>query len=131
LHFYSYDASNWNADDKKINILRTIRPDGDLFLVTLNVTLPLGARGSFVIYDRVPSNMRYMPLRRRDSNAPFFSVHNTQRQLVELNFFVGENSPLSRTLTYHTTELFEADMSPGVTHIVSRRTDNPVWGSTQ
>ncbi|MCL2577468.1 MAG: Ig-like domain-containing protein [Defluviitaleaceae bacterium] len=133
LQFYGYDSSNWDDEDNRISITRTINPDGDLFLVTLNVTLPPDVCcGSFVIYDRLPSNMRYMPMRRRTgNNAPFFFVRNTQRQLLELNFFLGHNQSRTRTLTYHAMELYEADMAPGITYVTSRSTDNHIWGSTQ
>ncbi|MCL2456826.1 MAG: hypothetical protein FWD19_04680, partial [Defluviitaleaceae bacterium] len=139
LHYFGYDSSNWNPNRNTIKISRTITPDDDLYLVELTVTLPpVPCCGSFVIYDRLPSNMRYVPLRRKtDVGAPFFSVQNRQRQLMEINFFVSHNHARTVTLanhtvtlTYHAMKLFDAEMSDGVSYVKNRFADNPIWGST-
>ncbi|MCL1883598.1 MAG: Ig-like domain-containing protein [Defluviitaleaceae bacterium] len=129
ISFYTFDSNAWNPDDNRIEITRTIEPDGDLFLVTLTVNLPPDARGNFVIYDRLPSNLRFVPRRQRfEPRTPWFSVHNTQRQLVELHLFANHTDPLTRTLTYHAMELFDAEMSDGTTYITNHRLDNHIWG---
>jgi hypothetical protein len=130
--YYGYDSSDWNASDNRVIITRTIAPDGDLFRVTLHVTLPADARGPFTIYDRLPSNMRFIPRRTAiERGTPWFTVRHTQRQLVELTLFASPNQPLTRTLTYHAMQLFDADMAQGTTFITNRRTDNHIWGGTQ
>jgi hypothetical protein len=124
LHYYGYDSSNWSNNANTIRITRRIDPDGDLFRVTFVVTLP--CYGSYTIYDRLPSNMRFVPFRHTNHNHGF--ARNTQRQLVELNFW-DLNPHLPRTLVYHAMELYEADMSPGTTYITNF--SQTAWGSTR
>jgi len=129
MDFYGYDSSNWDEADKRINITRKIEPAGDLYRVTFDVELN-DTRGGFVIYDRLPSNKRFVPMRQRHERCFWFSVNHMQRQLVQLNFrtcFCCNNS--NRTLTYYAMELFEADMDDGVTYVINHR-DN-IWGTTR
>lgn len=132
IDFFGYDSSAWDPAGDRIEISRVIAPANELYRVTLSVTLPPGTYGAFTIYDRLPSNTRFVPRRHFQPGRAFFSVRHTQRQLVELNFF---NCPIdpqyTRTLSYNIMELFEADMADGVTYITNRRLDNHIWGSTR
>jgi len=132
IEFYGYDAGSWDEEGNRIDIQRTIVRDGELFRVDITVTMPPGTVGSFTIYDRLPSNMRFVPLRRRwERGEPRFFVHNTQRQLVEVSFFVGHNQPLTRTISYHAMQLFEADMASSTTYISNGNAENHLWGMTR
>jgi hypothetical protein len=131
MDFYGYDSSNWDESDKSIGISRRIEATEDLHRITIEITAN-GARGDFTIYDRLPSNMRFVPVRQRFTRCEqWFFVHNTQRQLVELNFFTCMccPQPRVRTLTYHAMELYEADMDSGTSYVINRRND--LWGSTR
>jgi hypothetical protein len=135
IYFYGYDAANWNPAGNRVDIQRTIVRDGDLYRIDLRVTIPADARGFYTIYDRLPSNMRFVPLRRpfRDWRGAgnFFWVNHVQRQLVEVSFFVGQNDPLTRTVSYHAMILFDADMADGTTYISNMNPRNHVWGMTE
>jgi len=134
IDFYGYDAANWDTEGNRINIQRRIIRDGDLFRIELSVTLPPNSSGFFTIYDRLPSNMRFVPLRRGSDWdwywANRFFVRHTQRQLVEISFWADRDT-LSRTLIYHAMELFEADMAIGTTYISNGDAENHIWGMTE
>jgi hypothetical protein len=118
--------------DQIINLTRTIRPEGDLFRINFHVTLPPDTTGSFVIYDRLPSNMRFVPLRRTHetgSSPVFFRVRHTQRQLVEIHLFANRHQSIN--VYYHAMQLFDADMASGTSFITNRRAENHIWGATQ
>lgn len=133
VDFYGYDSTGWDSADERIQISRTITRDGDLYRVELTVVFPHDAYGSFTIYDRIPSNMRHVPLRRNHTpGQPWFSVRPIQRQLMEANLFLRRGDQnRTRVVYYHVMELFEGDMAPGTTYITNRRLDNHLWGSTQ
>jgi len=131
IDFYGYGAGNWDGAGNRIDIQRTIERDGDLFRVDLNITLPSNARGFYTIYDRVPSNMRFVPLRQTLDWGNHFSVRHIQRQLVEISFFNNRYQGGSRTVSYHVMELFEADMAPGTTYISNGCVHNHIWGATR
>jgi len=133
IDFYGYNAANWDTDGNRIEMQRTIVRDGDLFRVDFQVNLPVGVNGLHTIYDRVPSNMRFVSLpahQRMDWNNHFVARH-TQRQLVELSFFSRPGQARTRTLSYHVMELFEADMATGTTYISNNCTQSHVWGTTR
>jgi hypothetical protein len=130
IDFFGYDAGNWEAADNRISIQRTIVRDGDLFRIDLNVNVPADARGFYTIYDRLPSNMRFVPLRQDRQGGHHFSVRHVQGQLVEISFFVDQGT-MSRTLSYHAMELFEADMAGGTTFISNGCAHNHIWGMTE
>ncbi|MCL1863077.1 MAG: hypothetical protein FWF78_05890, partial [Defluviitaleaceae bacterium] len=130
LSFQSYNSDNWNPDNNRIRINRTITPaDNGLYRVTLNITLPPDARGSFTIYDRLPSNMRFVPSRHFLRTRPWYSVSHMGRQLVQLNIHAGHHTvtPLARTIYYYAITLYDADMADGTTYI----TNQHIWGSTR
>lgn len=134
IDFFGYDAENWAAEDNRIDIRRTISRYGDMHRIDLRVTLPADGTGHFyTIYDRLPSNMRFVrvPARELRQGGDHFSVRHVQRQLVEVSFFAGEGRPLTRTVSYFAMELFEADMADGVTFISNRDTQNHIWGMTE
>ncbi|MCL1877745.1 MAG: hypothetical protein FWF80_02705, partial [Defluviitaleaceae bacterium] len=135
IDFYAYDSTGWHSEDDRVQVSRTISRDGELYRVEITVTFPPDAYGSFTIYDRMPSNTRFVPLRQRHTpGLPWFSVRHTQRQLVEINLWLRRGDyahPRTRTVSYHVMELFEADMAPGVTYVTNRRLDNHLWGRTR
>ena len=131
VDFYGYGEANWDDAGNRVNIRRTITQEGDLLRVDIHVTIPNDAPGFYMINDRLPSNLRFVPQNnRRDISNPFF-VRHVQRQLVEIGFSVGNGLPHTRTLTYYAMELFEADMAPGTTYVSNRSTTNHVWGKTE
>ncbi|MDR0272513.1 MAG: hypothetical protein LBI27_04265, partial [Clostridiales bacterium] len=130
FNYYGYEPAISDASAENISITRTIAPDGDFVRVTLNVTLPPNSRDFFTIYDRLPSNLRYIQTRERfQNNQPWFSVRNTQRQLIQVHLSAGINQPNNRVITYRAMQLFEGDMADGVTFITNH--SNTVWGSTE
>jgi len=83
----------------------------------------------FTIYDRLPSNMRFVPTPTRPRfGGELFSVRNTQRQLMEISFFQSRNSSSTRIFTYYAMQLFEGDMARGSTYISGHSSRNHVWG---
>ncbi|MCL2202978.1 MAG: Ig-like domain-containing protein [Defluviitaleaceae bacterium] len=132
IQFYGYDHAHWPPENEVIDIQRALTRTNGLYRVSLWVTLPYGVDGSFTVYDRMPSNTRFVPLHRPwRPGAPFFSVHHVQRQLVELTFFSTARNPRTRTLHYYIMPLFDGDMAPATAYIVSRHGDSPRWGMTQ
>ncbi|MCL1845988.1 MAG: Ig-like domain-containing protein [Defluviitaleaceae bacterium] len=133
IDFYGYDSTGWDPDGDQLEISRTITRDGDLYRVALTVNFPPGAHGSFMIYDRMPSNTRFVPLRRRHvAGQPWFFANNTQRQLVEIHFWQRQDQPRTRTVYYHVMELFDGDFAPGVTYVTNFRPEpDHLWGSTR
>ncbi|MCL2198175.1 MAG: Ig-like domain-containing protein [Defluviitaleaceae bacterium] len=131
LSFQSYNSSNWNPADSRIQITRTITPAANLYRVTLNITLPHDARGTFTIYDRLPSNKRFIPSRHFHTARPWYSVNHTQRQLIQLTLHANPNAPLTRTLHYYALSLYDADMAEGTTYITNHNLENHIWGSTR
>jgi len=128
VNFYSYTADNWAAEDNRLTVTRTITNDGGLVRVDLTVQIPHGVTGSFVIYDRLPSNLRFVPLRQGWRSGEWFSVHNTQRQLVELRFFQSQQNSSVRTFSYYAVQLFEGDMANGTTYVTNNNSTNHIWG---
>jgi len=130
LDFYSASADNWLDADNRIALERTISREGDVIRVEIRANMPNDARGMFTIYDRLPSNMRFVPLRNDDIRNQGFA-RNIQRQLVEIRFFHDpEHNPQQRVLVYHAMELFEAEMANDTTFITNHRTENHLWGMT-
>ena len=131
VHFYAYDGGNWDSGGERVQIVRTLTRVGDLVRVDFTVTVP--ERGFYVIYDRLPSNLRFVPMHRQQRGFEnWFFVRNTQRQLVELSFFAHERAGgLTRRFSYFALELFEADMEEGVTYISNSRTVGHIWGRTR
>ncbi|MCL2422126.1 MAG: hypothetical protein FWD03_09740, partial [Defluviitaleaceae bacterium] len=134
IDFYGYDATNWDADGNRIGIRRSIVRDGDLFRVDIQVTIPPDATGFYTIHDRLPSNLRFLPMRRlNDWERDWFNhfwITNPQRQLVEIRFW-ADRDRLDRTFSYHALELFEADMAPGTAYISNGDAEDHVWGRTE
>ncbi|MCL2415540.1 MAG: hypothetical protein FWD01_01900, partial [Defluviitaleaceae bacterium] len=135
VDFYGYNADNWSSADERVTINRNITlQDNGLYRIDLHITLPEDAAGFFTINDRMPSNLRFVPLnqtRRGNPDEPFFFVRNTQRQLIEISLHAGQNQPLNRTVTYYAMALFSGDMAQGTSYISNRRTDNHIWGRTR
>ena len=131
IDFFGYDAENWDAADNRIGIQRTIIRDGDLFRVDLHVTAEYNDQGFYTVYDRLPSNLRFVPLRQRGESGNHYFVRHTQRQLVEVSFLLGGSQPLSRTVSYYAMELFDADMADGTTYVSNRFIRPHVWGMTE
>jgi len=132
INFYGYGSDNWDADSNLIDIRRTITRDGEMFRIDLHVALPPDAEGLFTIYDRLPSNMRFVQAHNwRRRGGQHFSVRNVQRQLVEVSFWQSPSQPSTRIFNYHAMELFEANMAEGTTYISRRRVDNHIWGATR
>ena len=131
VNFYAYDGGNWDAWGNRVQIERTLTREGDLIRVDLTVTVP--EPGFFVIYDRLPSNLRFVPFHVQERGwANWFMVRNIQRQHVELSFFADRVAGgLTRRFTYFAIELFEADMEDGVTYVSNGRAENHVWGRTR
>ncbi|MCL2603302.1 MAG: Ig-like domain-containing protein [Defluviitaleaceae bacterium] len=132
ITFYGYDHSHWDAANNRAEIHRTITPAANgLYRVELSVSLPPGTRGSFTVYDRIPSNMRFAPVQQRwQQGTPSFTVWHTQRQLVEMGFVEGHRGSTTRTMFYYVSPLFEGDMAEGTTYIINRNANNPIWGMT-
>jgi hypothetical protein len=132
FHFYGYDHTHWNMARNQIEIRRSVTPVNGLYRVTLHITLPPGYGGAFTVYDRIPSNMRFLPMQRQwQQGMFFFSVHPVQRQLVELDFFSAANGPRIRNVYYYVTPLFDGDMAAGTTYVANRWGHNPLWGMTR
>jgi len=132
VQFYGYNSDNWADGDNRIDITRSISLDGELYRIDLRATLPLGYFGSFTIYDRLPSNLRFVPIPQRGrGRGEWFRVQNTQRQLVEITFFQCQESSSTRTFTYHAMQLFEGDMANDTTYISNNNARNHIWGRTE
>jgi len=133
IDFFGYDAENWLDRDNRAEVARTIVRDGDLYRINLRVTIPADARGFYTVYDRLPSNMRFVPVQNRNNwrAGNHFWVRHVQRQLVEISFFVDQNQSLTRTVSYHAMMLFDADMADGTTFISNGCVQNHVWGMTE
>ena len=130
IEFYDYGADNWDLAGNRVQIERSLVRDGDLIRVDLRVTLPPGD-GFYTIYDRLPSNLRFVPSHRTRQDGPWFFVHNTQRQLVEISFSSRDELGLNRRFSYYAVELFEADMAMGTTYISNGHMQEHVWGTTR
>ena len=130
VQFYGYNAQNWNEDDNRLDISKNIVRDGELYRVDFVIDFPQGDTGFFTIYNRLPSNMRFVPTR-RDWGRNWAFVSNPQQQLMEISFARTPNCFGSRTVSFHAMKLFDADMSEGVTYISNRNAQNHIWGSTR
>jgi len=130
IEFYGSGAENWSAGGNRINIQRSMVRDGDLFRIDFYVELPPDTVGFFTIYDRLPSNMRFVSQEqtRRGNN---FWVNHIEQQLVEISFWQGEGRSLHRTINYYAMELFEANMVLDTTLISNGCTENHLWGTTE
>ena len=131
IDFYSYDARNWESASNRLTIARSIVQDGGLIRVDLRVSIPRDYVGSFVIYDRLPSNLRFVPVRQTWQTEEWFSVRNTQRQLIEVRFFQSRHNSTTRTFSYHAVQLFEGDMASGTAYITNNNRVNHVWAATE
>jgi hypothetical protein len=131
INYYGYDAANWEPVDKRIGIRKNMVREGGLIMVDLQVTLPPNTTGFYTIYDRLPSNKRFVPLRPDSNRSHFFHARNTQRQLVEVSFYNHRNDPINKTFSYYAMELFEADMAMGTAYISNNDTVNHLWGKTE
>jgi len=132
ITFFGYDHTHWDAEHDRIDIRRTVTPaQNGLYRVEMRVNLPPDVTGSFVIYDRIPGNMRFAPAQQRWQRGFFFSVRHTQRQLVEISFFSNHQSTSTRVFHYFVSPLFNGDMATGTTYVISRDANNPVWGMTR
>jgi len=127
IEFYGNDSQNWDDSDRRIEISRNITRVGELYRIDFHVTLPPGETGLFTINDRLPSNMRFVPIR---SSHDAGWARNTQRQLVDVSFFQGVNHGRTRTISYHAMKLFEGDMADDITYISNQNPRNHIWGST-
>ena len=130
MQFYGHNAQNWNAADNRLDISKNIVRDGELYRVDFVIDFPQGDTGFFTIYNRLPSNMRFIPTRRNWGRNWAF-VSNPQRQLMEISFARTPYCFGSRTVSFHAMKLFDADMFEGVTYISNRNAQNHVWGSTR
>ena len=128
IDFYAYSAQLAEADNR-IDIERSIERAGELYRITLRVNTH-GIPGCFAIYDRLPSNMRFVPTRDNRCNlGRWFFVQNTQRQLMEIRFHRGINDRGGeRTFTYYAMKLFDGDMATGTTYVSHNSRDGQVWG---
>jgi hypothetical protein len=134
ITFYGYGHENWNEEHNQIEITRTVwLTRNGLYRVQLQITLPYGTRGAFTVYDRIPGNKRYVPLRPpwdQWQHTHFFSVRHMQRQLMELHFFACPRISSRYTLFYYVSPLFGGDMAEGTTYITNHDVKNPLWGKT-
>ena len=133
VQFYGYDSANWAEEDNRLNIRKTIARDGDLYLISLFIDFPYGDTGVFTIYDRLPSNMRFVPSQQswQLQRGNWASIRNPQRQLMEITFHRTRYCIGTRVVSYHAMKLFDADMSYGVTYISNRSTTHHLWGSSR
>jgi len=129
VNFYSYSPNTWPENERRLTITRTISQENDLVRIDLHVELPPGTWGSFVIYDRLPSNLRFVPVQGH-TNQPM-SVRNTQQQLMEIRFWHHERNLRTRTLTYYAMQLFDGDMADGTTYIHGGSWNSRLWGATE
>ncbi|MCL1995864.1 MAG: Ig-like domain-containing protein [Defluviitaleaceae bacterium] len=133
ISFYSYGYQNWNQDEDVIEITRTIVPTEGLYRTDITVSLPAGYYGSFSIHDRMPSNMRHIPMNpsgwqgRAWNN--WYSVNNTQRQLIEITFFQDTTHARTRTFSYYSMELFQATTASDITVVSNQNPENHIWGA--
>jgi hypothetical protein len=131
IQFYGYDSRNWDESGNRLGITKNIVPVGELYQIELTVTFPPGLTGVFTIYDRLPSNMRFVPTQPRVSGQNWTWVTNPQRQLVEINFGRTHLCVGPRTVRYLAMKLFDADMCEGVTYVSNNSFENHVWGSSR
>ncbi|MCL2285765.1 MAG: Ig-like domain-containing protein [Firmicutes bacterium] len=131
IEFYSENPNNWDESTNQLQISKNITRDGELYRVELVVNFPHGQIGWFTIYDRLPSNMRFVPRQRAWARGEWTHITNPQRQLMEITFWRTPDCVGPLRIVYHAMKLFDADMSYGVTFISSRFADNHVWGSTR
>jgi len=131
VQFFSYDARNWDANGNRLRIERSITREGGLYRVDIRVTIPRGQQGTFTIYDRMPSNMRFVPMRHRVDQMGWATIRNTQRQLVEINFHQSDWNGLTRTFSYFMAPLFEGDMVRGSTYVSGHDPRNHIWGAAR
>ena len=131
VEFYGYSSQNKDQSSNMINLQRRIIRDRELYRISLHVIIPAGYYGSFTIYDRLPSNLRHVPIRQTSSATRdnWFSVRNTQRQLMEINFHHSPGQPNIRMFVHYAMRLFEGDMANDTSYILSR--SQQIWGSTQ
>jgi hypothetical protein len=101
-----------------------------LYLVSLDITFPPGVYGAFTVYDRLPSNMRFVPTRTNPEQG-WLSVRNPQRQLMEISLFRSPGDRAQRTVSFHAMKLFDGDMLDGETLISNRSATNHVWGNAR
>ena len=133
IEFYSENSNNWIEAANRLDISRNISRDGELYRVEFTINFPPGQVGMFTIYDRLPSNMRFVP-RHQDwdwSRNRWAHITNPQRQLMEITFFRDHDCVGPRRIVYHAMKLFDADMCYGVTYISSRFADNHIWGRSR
>ena len=130
INFYSYDVHDMNPDEELIRITKSIARAGELYRIDFNINLPPGtAPGFFTIHDRLPSNMRFVPVTppHHQRDRMWSRARNTERQLVEIGFFAESTSP--RTVSYYAMKIFEAESEPGMTFISNGRAVNHIWGA--
>jgi len=133
IEFYSSDGSNWNEADRNVSITREIEHENGMERITFTVTADRERTSfsSFVIYDRVPSNMRFMSARHPlGGRHAWTNVRHIQRQLVEIRFCLCSYCAYSRTVSYYANKLFDADMADGVAYVTNGRVWGHSWGRT-
>ncbi|MCL2373186.1 MAG: Ig-like domain-containing protein [Defluviitaleaceae bacterium] len=131
VRFFDSGVGNFDPAGNVIPINRSIERVGEMVRISIELSLPPN-RDNFILYDRLPSNLRFVPMRQANQDA---FVHNTQRQLVEIHFSHIPNAlavrNVTRVITYYAIELFEGDMADGITIITNGRMDGHLWGVTE
>ena len=130
IDFYSYNVLDLNPEEELISITKSIVRAEELYRVDFNVTfLPGATPGFFTIHDRLPSNMRFVPVTRRHDLMPgleWSHARNTERQSVEIGFFAQTTTP--RIVSYYAMKLFEAESELGMAYISNGNVQNHIWG---
>ena len=129
VNFYSYSPNTWPENERHLTITRTISQENDLVRIDLHIELPPDTWGSFVIYDRLPSNLRFVPVLGHTNE--YMPIRNTQQQLMEIRFWQSINGSRTRTLTYYAMQLFDGDMADGTTYIHGGSWNRRLWGATK
>jgi hypothetical protein len=123
IRYYSGDWQGLADHTKKIGISKQIMPASNLYNVRFEVTMPPGTpRGMYQIYDRLPSNLRYVPSPR---------AYNTERQLVELWFFYDPAKGQRVVLSYDAMKVFDAESVMGQAFVMSGHAQGSLWGATE
>jgi len=128
---YYGDGSGLDKSHKGINITKRADQSQDIYKVVFDIEMPPSASsGSYTIYDRLPSNMRYVPTRTGYLDTWGFS-RNIERQLVSVNFFYDTKKGRNLSLGYSAMKVYEAHAELGAAYIGQSYIDGGIWGFSQ
>ncbi|MDR1689870.1 MAG: Ig-like domain-containing protein [Clostridiales bacterium] len=128
IGYYS-DGTSLSPGKGNISFTKEITESGGNYSVTFKGTMPqLTTAGYYTIFDRLPSNMRYLPV--RNENYSSFAS-NPEGQLVNISFYFDPEKGRNFSVSYSAMKVSNFNAVEGKAYIVRRYSDDSVWGVSE